>query len=164
MNIENVEISIASVADEIAPKSKPIKPAEPDFVANFDKKDYEWRNELVALGLKEKNRMFTIPGQTAPIAITLATLDYQQRCGTNPRLTLFNKALSDAVLVSILEKYELEVKKSLGSTIKGYDFSDVKPSETLAKVLAVIVQEYSQRSSENSRPKFVSAKDDGVFG
>lgn len=162
MNIENVEVSIEAVTESLLPSANKADYA-PKYTANFDKKDYEWKNELIALGLGDNNRRFTIQGQTAPIAITLASAEYQQRCGTNPRLTLYNKALKDGVLISILEKYDLEVVKNFGSTVKGYDFQDVKDSKTLAQVLAVIVKEYEQRHSENSRPTFISTKDEDIF-
>ena len=160
MGIEDIDISVDSVAKGLKQEHEVVSSFEP----NFNKKDFEWKNELVTLGLIENNRMFTIPGQSAPIAITLATPDFQGRCGSNPRITLFKKSLSDAVLCSILEKYELEVTKSFGSTLKGYDFPDVKESATLAKVLAVIVSEYEQRKAENARPNFISKQDEDIFG
>ncbi|MDP2513860.1 hypothetical protein Q8W17_01505 [Photobacterium damselae subsp. piscicida] len=152
MNIENVTVSITDVMDSLSSNK-----------ANFDKPDYVWRNELLSLGLVEKDKMFTIPGQTAPLAIVLASKGYQSRCGSTPRISLFNRALNDAVLISVLEKYDLEITKNMGTTIKGYDFPDVKASDVLTNVLAVIVQEYEKLKASSIKPQFVTASEESIF-
>lgn len=45
MNIENVTVSITDVIDSLSSNK-----------ANFDKPDYVWRNELLSLGLVEKDK------------------------------------------------------------------------------------------------------------
>ncbi|WP_422475321.1 hypothetical protein [Endozoicomonas sp. ALB032] len=129
-----------------------IQPSENDvyddsFEPDHSKQPHEWRDELIATSkgkLLNKGYGFWFQGQAAPVKIQIADTQYQQVCGTNPRLSVFSDKHDDPKLAKVLEKYGLQVVYSRGYAVSGFDFRDRRSVESLIRALTHIVIDYAK--------------------
>jgi hypothetical protein len=124
-------------------KEKPEVRPTPDF----SKTKEEWRDELLKFGFKEDRRMFFVDNQISPIRISLASIDFEPRCGTSPRIHIRKSALDDAIFNEIVEKADfLEIVHDIGLTFKGYNFYDVKSTKDLGNFVVGFEKLYRRLS------------------
>lgn len=107
----------------------------------------EWRDELIAFGLQCDRLNFSLKGGIAPIRISLADAAYESKCGTNPRINVSNTANKDSAFIKVCEQVSLEVVRSVGLSIKGYDFADERSVKELGSFLLGFEKAYRKVKS-----------------
>ncbi|MGR5455490.1 hypothetical protein [Vibrio alfacsensis] len=102
----------------------------------------EHRNELLQLGLECNGKVFTLPMQLSPVTISIADHKFAMKVGNNPRIAFPREATSNSVMREALTNLNLRGKRSLGITLEGWDFCDMRSSEKLYQTLTSIENEY----------------------
>jgi len=115
-----------------------------DFVTLTDnsKSKTEWRNELVAFGLKHNDRFFSIHGGIAPIYASLADAKYESRFGTSPRVSVAKSAEDAPIFNHVCEHFGIRVVKNFGLVINGFDFDDDRTAQEIGSFIVGFEQSY----------------------
>lgn len=108
----------------------------------------EWIDELLAFGLTTaySGTCFGIPQQTNPLIISLADDKYAHRVGYNPRIYVPRMAAEDKSFMGVVSDNKIVVTKSLGYSIKGYDFHDNRSVSELGSFLVWFEKEYIDKA------------------
>lgn len=104
----------------------------------------EYRDELLAFGLKMDSRFFTIEGGIAPLYLAFADSKFTEKFGNRPRMSLCKGAENDARFISVCEQYGITPINNSGGTVEGYDFDSANTMQELFSFMVGFEQAYRQ--------------------